>query len=277
MGPDPSYPGANLFRIQPLVEPGMGYVVADGRADTASAFFITPAPPLGDADPLAGKYELKLELFNPSIDPTTPVNMTADGIAVALATTSAPFGAQTVLTQAADAEHTIADGMGNVLALRIVLRVDNSYCHGTIHDVQVAGGSGIGSCGFYTAPSSAADVTVSFDASHPNGLATYEFDVARGAGGIIHDLSSAGAVTGQYSGYFYNQSGSTFSQTRTAYSWCNTVNTGAPPANCPNGAFAEYLHVWALATDGWSRLSYLDAPIGALGELGLAAFALTWS
>ena len=38
----------------------------------------------------------------------------------------------------------------------------------------------------------------------------------------------------------------------------NNVPVGLLLGACDKGAFAETLAVWAMATDGWSRLSYLD-------------------
>jgi hypothetical protein len=45
-----------------------------------------------------------------------------------------------------------------------------------------------------------------------------------------------------------------------------------PP--CTHAAYAQRLEVYAMATNGWTRLRYLDAPRTGLGEQGLKAFAL---
>jgi hypothetical protein len=37
------------------------------------------------------------------------------------------------------------------------------------------------------------------------------------------------------------------------------ISVPAMTAPCTKAAFAENLYVWALATDGWYRLNYLDA------------------
>lgn len=271
LGPDPAYPGMDLFRIQPLIGPGEGYVIADARADTASAFFLTDQL-MPDALNAAGKYELKLELFRDS----TRVNLDDEGIALYLANIDAPFGSQTVTTvSATDAqfgtdEHVVREA-GKIVALRAVLHVDNNVCHGNINDVQVAGGT-LGPCGFYTLPSQTAAVTVSFTASHPFNFATFDFDMARGSSGIINALS-ADALVNAPSANSYTRSGTTFSRTFVAHDLLNMVDSGPQPG-CDRGAFAEYLYVHALATDGWYILTYLDGPRGGPSEIGLKAFAL---
>lgn len=266
LGPDPAYPGKDLFRIQPLVGPGEGYVVADARADTASAFFLTDQL-LPDPINAAGKYELMLELFRNG----NAVNFTDEGIAVSLANIDAPFGSQTVTTIPAAGEHVFLDASNKIVALRAVLHVDNNVCHGNINDVQVTGGI-LGPCGFYTLPSQSAAVTVSFTASHPFNFATFDFDMARGSSGIINALS-ADALVNAASANGYTRSGTTFSRTYAAHDLLNLVDTGPQPG-CDRGAFAEYLYIHALATDGWYILTYLDGPRGGPSEIGLKAFAL---
>lgn len=267
MGPDPAFPGADLFKIQPSVGPGDGWVVADARADTATAFFPT-ASLAANPDDAAGQYELKLELFKSN---GAPVNFTDEGVMTHLANIDAPFGASTVTTVPADAGHLFTEG-GKTVAMRWVLRIDNNVCHGNIDDVHVAGGT-LGPCGFYTIPSQSAAVTVAYSASHPHDFATYQFDMARGSSGIIGALSASGPVN-EASANGYVRSGTTFSRTYVANVLFNTVDSGPPP-NCDRGAFAEYLYVFATATDGWSRLDYLDGPRGGPAEIGLKAFALT--
>ncbi|MEI6161169.1 MAG: hypothetical protein WCP77_15140, partial [Roseococcus sp.] len=50
------------------------------------------------------------------------------------------------------------------------------------------------------------------------------------------------------------------------------MNTNLPPGclpdGCPTAAFGSYEHVYALATDGWTNLTYLNS-------LDFAAFALS--
>ena len=59
----------------------------------------------------------------------------------------------------------------------------------------------------------------------------------------------------------------------------STLFTEALPVGetpCKRAAFAESLHVYALATNGYARLSYLDAPRpDDATQVALRAFALT--
>jgi hypothetical protein len=236
-------------------------------------------------DPLnaAGKYELMLELFD---DTGTVVNFHDKGITASIANVDAPFGSQTVTTIPATGEHVFLDVNKKIVALRAVVRIDNNVCHGNINDVQVAGGA-LGPCGFYELPAQLcidqkqkANVTVSFMASHPYNFATFNFNLARGSYGTIGELSASGSTDGHsppstqpdpYNGYA--RSGTTFSRIFQADDLLNLVDSGPQPG-CDRGAFAEYLHVHALATDGWNILTYLDGPRGGANEIGLKAFAL---
>ena len=53
-------------------------------------------------------------------------------------------------------------------------------------------------------------------------------------------------------------------------------NVPADETPCIRAAFAESLHVYALATNGYGRLSYLDAP-RVPAEIALRGFAVTQS
>lgn len=268
MGPDASLPGLDLFRIQPLAPsvPSDGWATVDSHEDNATAFFPTHLLSGGDAEAAAGKYELKLELSRSN---GTLVNLTDAGVALRVADIDAPFGGATVTTTAPPPEQLILDGAGKVVAFRMVVRIDNNVCHGDIHDTTVNGASA-GSCGFLEYPPGQAAVTMahlSFLAMHPHDFATFTFDVARGSAGAVASASASGAVGVAQNGYV---------PVAGVYGKDIAVATllddppHAPP--CSRGAFAEHLVVHASATDGWSRLSYLDAP--RLGEKGLEAFAL---
>ena len=82
---------------------------------------------------------------------------------------------RTVTTVDAPAEHLILDpATGDVLAFRMVVRVDNNICHGDIYDVEV-NGDAAGPCGFleYTEGTAGSTMThISFLATHPHNFAT---------------------------------------------------------------------------------------------------------
>jgi hypothetical protein len=160
---------------------------------------------------------------------------------------------------------------GNLVGFRLVLHVDNRNCSGTIEPVTVAPGANDTKCGFqeYTAASL---VTVSFRASHPAHFAYFDFDVVR----VATPLPSASA-TGLVDDAFANgftRAGDLFSK---AIPVSTMFNEGLPPGETPciRAAFGESLHVYSLATEGYGRLSGLDAPKAVLGEIALRAFALT--
>lgn len=277
--PDPSLPpvtqaapmGPNghdeLFQIQPLNPPpgGIEWVFAS-ESDLATAVFKTRdlAP---DPEQAAGLYELKLELFH---DDGTRVNWNTDGVVAAIANVDDFSGPITSVV--APAAYRFFEGTDTV-AMRWVLRVDNNYCQGNINDVQIPGGA-LGPCGFYTLPGpqpQQASVTVSFTASHPHNFATFAFNVARGSSGTIGALSAGGQV-GDAADNGYTRSGTTFSRTYVAHDLFNLVDPGHTAPNCDRGAFAEVLGVYATATNGYGRLSDLDAPRSP--DIGLKAFAV---
>lgn len=259
LGPDPAFSGQNLFKIRPVNPPLNAGAVAsiwapmvDARANTASAFFLSHLLNGSDAATAAGKYELKLELFKSD---GSPVNLSDESVLLKVPTIDGPFGAETVPTQQvahhpaqfADMEdRVIRDGAGKIVAFRVVLRVDNNNCRAAIYPVSVDGDVA-DVCGFVQyAPGD--DAHVSYWAYHPNNFATFNFTIARGSAGVVESANGAVGAS-PVDGYLRNAS-SVFSK-------------DVPVANllggCTKAAFAENLHVDALATDGWSTLNYLDA------------------
>jgi hypothetical protein len=261
LGPDPAFPGQNLFKIRPPdppLDPGVASSSwapqVDGRSNTASAYLRSHLLEGGDPLAAAGKYELKLELFKSD---GSPVNWTDEGVLLKVPTVNAPFGLGTVPTelvahhpaQPGDMEdRVIRDGAGKIVAFRLVLHVDNNPCTAEIHEVTVGSGAA-GPCGFI-AYSPGASATISFTARHPNDLATFTFQVNRGSTGEVAAASASGSVAGPTVNGFTRDAASRFSK---------SVPVATLLDSCPKAAFAETLHVDALATDGWSgTLDYLD-------------------
>lgn len=263
MGPDPAYPGKDLFRIQPLAPPaGIDWAVLDAREDLATAFFQTHLLAGGNAEAGAGKYELKLELFNPTVSADNPVNLTAAGVQFKVPTVDAPFGTGTVPTAVPTAEHLILDG-GNLVAFRLVVRVDNNPCEAEIFSVvNPPGLTGLTvdvNCGFIEySPNDSRLARVAFRARHPHNFATFSFTIYRGASIYVPEAGASGSVAvGPINGF-----GRDSSSLYTKDISCHTLLTSNKPPgspDCQKAAFAENLYVWAMATDGWSTLSYLDA------------------
>jgi hypothetical protein len=264
LGPDPSFPGQILFKMQPKNPPlGAGAIssswapMIDARENTATAFFLSHLLEGGDSLEAAGKYELKLELFDKS---GKRINLTDMGILLKVPTIDGPFGQQTVPTVAPAAEHLIEEA-GKVTGFRLVLHVDNNACHLNIDDVTV-NSKASGPCGFIQyAPGSNAHI--SFLAMHPNNFAWFAFYVSRGNTGTVSQASAVGSVGAVDVNMFIRQATSVFSKDIPVSTLCGA---------CDKAAFAETLHVHATATDGWNELDYLDAP--RPGEIWSKAFAL---
>lgn len=268
MGPMPtSGPGAapapNLFRIRPLSPPaGSEWVVLNENIDLATAYFDTGtlagAPvsgsPLPD-DLAAGRYELKLELFNTS---GALVNWTAENIELRITQQDAPFGTGTVTTTLAPPYNRILAG-ANTMGFRMVVRVDNNRCSA---DIQPVGGTVAADplCGFhnYNLPSDIAEL--SFAARHPNGFASYSFVTTRGADASVALVSTSGIAGAAGNDGFLQVAG--FS-----YSKGVVISTLLGP--CSNAAFSERLDVFAMATNGYGSLSSYNAADNAAFALAL--------
>jgi hypothetical protein len=256
MGPDPSFGGQNLFRIQPLDPPpgSSGWAPIDAREDSAAAFLQSHLLEGGNAEAAAGKYELKLELFRSN---GTLVNITDAGIQLKVPTVNAPFGAGTVTTTPAPIENRILDGAGKVTAFRTVIHIDNTPCEAEIYTVSGPGLSVDANCGYIEYTSDTNTLHIAFKARHPRNFATFSFTTYRGSSRFVAEASASGSVgTSPINGFVRNPS-SMFSKDVTVHTLL-TSNTVAGSTPCSKAAFAENLYVWAMATDGWQRLSYLD-------------------
>jgi hypothetical protein len=257
MGPDPALPGQNLFQIQPINPPAgaLDWAPVDAREDSATAFFLTHLLAGGNAEAGAGKYELKLEFFknNGSV-----VNLTDAGIALKVADVPAPFGAGTVTTVAPTEEHLIRDAASKVVAFRMVVRVDNNACEAAINPFSGMGLVTDVDCGFIVY-SPGATLNLSFKARHAHDFASFSFTVYRGAGNNVAEAGASGAVGSSAINGFVRDPASVFTKINIPVT--TMLSSGVPPDKtpCTKAAFAENLYVAAAATDGWSRLSYLDA------------------
>ena len=211
--------------------------------------------------------------------------MTDEGIQLKIPTTEAPFGATTVPTRTVPHDPSQTPDMedrvirepntptGKIVAFRVVLHVDNNPCQSEINPIKVTGDAPgtwetVGACGFIRYPpqktpaSPPAQASISFRASHANNFARFLFTIVKGSAGYVNTVcapSDPGAiwtslplVNSTPVNGFIRDSTSTYTK--------QTPVTGLVGA-CPDGtaAFGENLYVYALATDGWSRLYYLDS------------------
>lgn len=253
-----------LYKIQAKnPSSGLWTPIISARENTSSGFFQSHLLSGGNAAVGAGKYELKLELFDNLGD---VVNLTTAGVDLKIPNMSAPFAASTVTTIDAPDYNRIKNASGQTVAFRMVLHVDNNPTYAYMYDANVSGADA-GDCGFiHYEPGQ--NVNLSFIARHPNNFASYDFVVAKGSSGGVPEAISSGRVgidgTAAHNFYTLNVSG-VYGKNIDAQIMVNCCAT-----TCSKAAFAESLYVTAWATDGWSsRLSYLDS------SGGLKAFALT--
>jgi hypothetical protein len=248
-GPPPIAPAPNLFRIRPVDPPsGPEWVVLNEHIDLATAYFDTASLPgvSPAADLAAGRYELKLELFT---NTGALVNWTAKGIDLRITAQDAPFGTGTVTTVAAPDYNRIKNGAGDTIAFRMVVRVDNNRCYS---EVLPVGGTVTPDpvCGFHNYSSLLDLVGLRFVARHPHNFATYAFDTVRASGPSLAVASCSGVAGDAGTNGFTETSDFNYEKQPTVAQLLGT---------CANAAFSESLHVWAMATDGYIRLSGYDA------------------
>lgn len=265
IGPDITVPG--YFTIIDPVLPASGedFEVLDEGYDLASAYFNTTV--LAD-----GKYELKMELFRQVGAAMVRVDLTAEGVELYEISDPAPLVEGSYTTTAATADRALIDtGTGHVLGYRLVVHVDNRVCFGNIEDVTV-NGVPAGRCGFLEYNNLTDNAHIAFRASHPADFASFYFRVVRVATDISEASASGLVEAASVNGF--NRVGDTFSKDLTI----DTLMTSGLPEGetpCTRAAFAEALHVYALATNGYDRLSYLDGPRGGPLQVDLKAFAIT--
>lgn len=250
---------------------GVDWEVLDEGYDLASAYWTTT--PLDPPHPTSGKYELKLELFKTVGSTKQRVDLGAAGVGINEIIDPAPLTGGVYVTSPATHDRLLVES-GATVGYRLVLHVDNRPCFGTIDSVVVAPGANDTKCGFLEY-GPAASATISFRASHPAHYATFAFDVSRVATPLpvasATGLVDAPAV--DVNGFI--RIGDRFSKSVTVFDLLNdALPSGETP--CQRAAFGESLRVYALATNGYGTLTYLDAPNGdPAGQIGLRAFAIT--
>jgi hypothetical protein len=272
IGPDITVPGYYTIIDPVLPASGEDWEVLDEGYDLASAYFDTTA-----LSP--GKYELKMELFRKVGAVMVRVDLTAEGVELYEITDPAPLVEGSYTTSLAVNDRTLIDtGTGHVVGYRLVVHVDNRVCFGNIEDVTV-NTIPAGRCGFLEYSNLNDTARIAFRASHPANFASFHFRLTRvstqvnetTASGLVDAASvtdAAGSATP------FTRAGDTFSKDVTV----NTLMTSGLPVGetpCTRAAFAEALHVYALATNGYGRLDYLDGPRGGPLQVDLKAFAIT--
>lgn len=233
LGPVTKGAEGNLFEIPPTIPPLGQWSIPDAVEDTTSGKFSTVA---ADGTPiLDGKVQLRVELFDTA---GAPVNIAAKGIRYFVPTSTDLSG--TIHTMDASVLGLV---VGNTMV--ITLHANNHPCSASIAPPSIGGVVADPCCGVlkYSAGDS---MLMAWQASHPEGFATYSFSVVRGVSGVY---SSSGPVGG---GAF------SFSQT-VSHLLNDNLPAGCAVGGCPVAGFSENLYVAATTTDGWSRQSQYDA------------------
>ena len=201
-----------------------------------------------------GEYKFKLDIYDPDGSRVSPSAATFKFIVP----TGYDTDGVTVLTREAN-----DDPLHPTLPVEIEddgyvfnLHIDNRSCDAIIDAPTIGGVAADPNCGFLRyVPDAPTPVDIAFQALHPDNHATFHFQIRRSASPINTADGEVAAITaGDYAG---DGSGS----------FDNGFLSGDLLGTCAEAAFAEYLRVWAKATNGWTRLDQYDA-------YDLRAFAL---
>ena len=277
MGPDNTFPGDYLFKIQPVPPPAgaIEWHPLNEHVDLAWAHFETeklfePGTE-GTADPVpaAGKYELKLELFKSDgtlVNWSNPTgSATPTPIAVFMSSNAAPFVPPVGMTvDPAPASHLITGVGGDVLGFKMTLHVDNFPCEAFIFDTWVDDASNAaGPCGFIRfANRATSQAHLSFKALHPHDFGVFWFQTVKGSSGGIADASADWGASGLTWAPLGSSPVNGFSEAAGGiYSKALGVATllDANGTNCNEAAFAETMYVASTATNGYTQAYWLDA------------------
>ena len=280
-GGDRTAPKGNLFEIHPAYHPyypddppheDMYWVAGNPHIDLADAYFDTASlpgsPDRGPTeDEAAGRYELKLELFD---EAGNLVNWTDKGIDLRIIDADAPFGTEDYDSTSAPPYNRltkVGKGMGGLWGFRMVVRVDNNHCYAEV--LPLAGDvEPDPECGFHTYESGY-DVHLGFIARHPNHFATFGFNTSRATGPSLNIAATSG-VAGESASNSYTRVD--FEYKKFEYTKEVAVTDLLhieDDESCANAAFGEHLDVWPMAQNGYDRLRYLhheDTAAFALAE-----------
>jgi hypothetical protein len=239
LGPQVVGAQGNLFEIPPAVPPVGQWTVADAVEDTANGKFDTTTA-MGGAPILDGLVQLRLELFDAA---GAAVNIGALGIDYYVPT-YVDGGGNIHTTKASDPLLGLGAGLVQGNAMVLTLHVNNEHCSAHIGAPMVGGTGADDCCGVLGYHTDSDNVTMPWQASHPHGFATYGFLVKRGARDVLSDSGAVG--------------GGGFSQTRTVGDLMTTNPAPGCTGGCTVAGFTENLSVYAMATNGWGRLSNYD-------------------
>jgi hypothetical protein len=256
--------GSNAFKLGPVALNGEDDLFIIPPAFPASSpVNATEDSPLWDQNTLTvsvdsaqfgdGLYEFILELFDANGNKLSAIQKHL--FQVPEVTSFAPS------VDAPD-DYLVLNG-SNADAFKMQLRVDNSPCGATVYKIKVNGTEVTSDCcGFVPYPPNA-NIEIAYRAYHPNNFATFNFNVQKGTCNDASQQSftnATGMVIGD-ANLYTRDNASIYRHSFTPAQLLGLCAAGG------KAAFAEHIYVYALATNGYDRLSYFDAA-------DLAAFAL---
>jgi len=170
----------------------------------------------------------------------------------AIRSTSPPWASANFVPDVDDLTGTITTvdaatlGLVSGNSMIVTVHVDNNPTFADIGAPSIGAVSADPCCGVLGfAPGDA--VTLPWRARHKNGFATFTFQTKRVDQLVFSQPSTPVGLVGNFSTV---QDAETLMDTN--------LPAGCLPGCCTVAAFASFEYVTAMATDGWTRLSYLD-------------------
>lgn len=241
----PDAPVANLFEIPPSLPPQGVWGPVIAPVDYQNGVFDTTLPAPGityNANGAevgidqSGKFEIRLELFDTA---GNPVDITALGIRYFVPDVDNLAG---TITTVDAAPLGLVDGS----AMVVTVHVDNNPTYAEIDAPTIGSASADPCCGVLGfTPGDM--VTLPWRAKHKNGFASYSV-VTKRVDEVVFSTSGPVGLVGNHSTV----------QGAQGLMDAN-LPAGCLPGGCNVAAFASAEYVTAMATDGWSRLQYLDS------------------
>lgn len=243
LGPNTVGTTPHLYQIPPALPPEGQWSIPNAVLDTQSAVIptVAVAPGVGfdgTGTPVGpdqgGLWQIRVELFDAAgtlVDPEA-------------------LGIKWRVPESSDLTGTIATvdaaTLGLVQAAQncmiVTVRVDNNPCAAAIAAPTLDGSAAADQCGVMDYTARSQTVEMPFTALQRNRFATYAFAVQRGAVSPP-EVSVSGVAA----------------PSAAAMPAAPIATVGSLLDTCTTAGFAEHLHVWHMATDGWGRQSQYDA------------------
>jgi len=235
----------HLYEIPPATPTQGVWSTPNAIEDMANAKWDSTmeAPGRPDNQPdKSGMFELRIELFDAA---GAAVDPAALGITWLVPRETSVSGAAVLHLDPP------AAGVVQGTAFLLPLHVDNNRCNAEIDAPILNGSAAADQCGVlrYQPPQShGGTVVMPYTASHRNGFATSSFVVKRGTNVLTPPTTSGPVGSGS------------FAPSETVFDLLSRMPAPQAPLDppCTIGAFLEEVRVYALATNGWSRLTGYD-------------------